>query len=148
MTTVSCSAQSCDRPCTFAVSRRVRLNASGAICSDQHCSFGPRGPGEATRTDAHGGLAKFELIARGADAVPEVVSRLATLRFGKLIAIEAFEALEDARACPALIGLLADNNETVVEWPARALGSLGRYSVKRGAEGPERLTAFGGHCCL
>jgi hypothetical protein len=70
--------------------------------------------------------AKFELIARGADVVPELVSRLVTLeRFGKLSAIEAFEALQDARACPALIGLLADDDQTVVEWAAGALGSLG-----------------------
>jgi hypothetical protein len=61
---------------------------------------------------------------------PELVSRLAALeRFGKAIAIkaiafEAFEALEDARACPALVGLLADN-ETAVEWSARAPGSRG-----------------------
>jgi hypothetical protein len=70
--------------------------------------------------------AKFELIARGANVVPELAARVGALeRFGKLLAIEAFQALEDARACAALIGLLADGDETVVEWSARAVGSLG-----------------------
>jgi hypothetical protein len=70
--------------------------------------------------------AKFELVARGADVVPELATRVGTLRrFGKLQAIDAFEELEDPRACPALVGLLADDDETVVEWSARALASLG-----------------------
>jgi hypothetical protein len=69
--------------------------------------------------------AKFELIARGIDIIPELAARLEDLeRFGKLSAIEAFEALQDPRACPALIGLLADEDETVVEWAAGTLGSL------------------------
>jgi hypothetical protein len=69
--------------------------------------------------------AKFELIGRGVDVVPALAGRLGNLeRFGKLTAIEAFEALQDARACPALLGLLADEDETVVEWSARALGAL------------------------
>ena len=69
--------------------------------------------------------AKFELIGRGVDVVPELTSRVGSLeRLGKLRAIETFEALQDARACPALRVLLADEDETVVEWSARALGTL------------------------
>lgn len=70
--------------------------------------------------------AKLELIALGVEIVPDLAARVGKLEpFGKLTAIEAFEALNDQRACSALIGLLADANETVVEWSAGALGSLG-----------------------
>jgi hypothetical protein len=69
--------------------------------------------------------AMFELIDRGIDVVPVLASRVATLeRFGKLSAIEVFEALQDARACAALLALLADEDETVMEWSAEALGAL------------------------
>lgn len=69
--------------------------------------------------------AKDELIARGVEIVPELAARVGTLGgFGKLTAIEAFEALKDQRACPALLELLADDDETVVEWSASALGVL------------------------
>lgn len=69
--------------------------------------------------------AKYELIARGVEIVPQLAARVGTLgRFGKLSAIEIFEALKDQRACPALVELLTDAADTVVEWSADALGAL------------------------
>lgn len=70
--------------------------------------------------------AKYELISRSAEIVPELAARVGSLgRFGKLTAIEVFKALEDPRACPALLQLLTDGAETVVEWSASALGAMG-----------------------
>jgi hypothetical protein len=74
--------------------------------------------------------AKDELIARGVEIVPELAARVGTLgRFGKLTAIEVFEVFRDQRACPALLELLADDAETVVEWSASALGVLRRHDA-------------------
>jgi len=77
-------------------------------------------------SDGRGEEAKFELISRGAEVVPELAARVVGLeRLGKLLAIDVFETLRDARACSPLIALLRDDDATVVEWSARALGSLG-----------------------
>ena len=77
-------------------------------------------------SDGRGEEAKFELISRGVEVVPELVARVVDLeRLGRLLAIEAFETLGDPRACSSLIALLGDDDATVVEWSARALGSLG-----------------------
>jgi hypothetical protein len=77
-------------------------------------------------SDGRGEEAKFELISRGVDVVPELVARVAGLeRLGKLLAIEVFETLGDPRACSSLIALLGDDDASVVEWSAGALGSLG-----------------------
>ncbi|MBO0831741.1 MAG: hypothetical protein J2P28_07515 [Actinobacteria bacterium] len=70
--------------------------------------------------------AKLELISRGAEVVSELAVRLNDLeRLGKLLAIDVFETLSDHCACSALIALLEDDDATVVEWSARALGSMG-----------------------
>ncbi len=77
-------------------------------------------------SDGRGEEAKFELISRGAEVVPELAARVVGLeRLGKLLAIDVFEALADTRACSSLIALLRDDDTTVVEWSAGALGSLG-----------------------
>jgi hypothetical protein len=77
-------------------------------------------------SEGRGEEAKFELISRGVEVVPELAARVADLgRLGKLLAIEAFETLGDPRACSAVIALLRDEDATAVEWSARALGSLG-----------------------
>jgi hypothetical protein len=77
-------------------------------------------------SDGRGEEAKFELISRGAEVVPELAARVAELeRLGKLLAIDVFETLGNPHACPSLIALLGDDDATVVEWSARALGSLG-----------------------
>jgi hypothetical protein len=77
-------------------------------------------------SDGRGEEAKFELISRGVEVVPELAARVVDLeRLGKLLAIEVFETLGDGRACSSLIALLRDDDTTVVEWSARALGSLG-----------------------
>lgn len=77
-------------------------------------------------SDGRGEEAKFELISRGVEVVPELAARVAGLeRLGKLLAIETFETLGDPRACSSLIGLLRDDDATLVEWSARALGNLG-----------------------
>lgn len=71
--------------------------------------------------------AKSDLISRGVEIVDELGARIGTLgSYGKLLAIEALQALGDARACTALIGLLTpDEDDTVVAWSAEALASLG-----------------------
>jgi hypothetical protein len=70
--------------------------------------------------------AKDALIARGTVVIPELAAALPGLdRFGKLSAIEIFEACGDRRAGPALVGLLSDADTTVREWAANALGALG-----------------------
>jgi len=74
--------------------------------------------------------AKLELISRGAKVVPALAARVVDLeRLGKLLAIDVFETLGDARACSSLISLLQDDDTTVVEWSARALGSLGCHEA-------------------
>ncbi|WP_239516183.1 MULTISPECIES: HEAT repeat domain-containing protein [unclassified Streptomyces] len=45
-------------------------------------------------------------------------------RFGRLTAIEVFEEVADPRYGPALIALLEDDEPTVREWAAVALGNL------------------------
>ncbi len=82
--------------------------------------------GDLNYADGRGEDAKFELISRGAEVVPELAARVVELeRLGKLLAIEALETLGDTRACSSLIALLWDADATVVEWSAGALGSLG-----------------------
>lgn len=77
-------------------------------------------------SDGRGEEAKFELISRGVEVVPELAARVVGLqRLGKLLAIEALQTLGDPRACSSLIALLRDDDATVVEWSAGALGSLG-----------------------
>jgi hypothetical protein len=77
-------------------------------------------------SDGRGEEAKFELISRGVEVVPELAARVVGLeRLGKLLAIEVLQTLGDARACSSLIALLRDDDTTVVEWSAGALGSLG-----------------------
>jgi hypothetical protein len=72
--------------------------------------------------------AKYALISRATDVIPELARALPGLgRFGKLSAIEVFEAYGDRRAGPALIGLLTDADTAVREWAANALGAL-RYA--------------------
>jgi hypothetical protein len=61
---------------------------------------------------------------------------------GKLLAIDVFETLGDQRACSTLITLLRNDDATVVEWAARALGSLGcREAVASLLELRARLVA-------
>lgn len=70
--------------------------------------------------------AKHALIARGTAVIPELATALPGLgRFGKLSAIEIYEACNDRRAGPALVGLLSDPDTTVREWAVLALGALG-----------------------
>jgi hypothetical protein len=70
--------------------------------------------------------AKAALIAQGTSVIPELAAALPGLdRFGKLSAIQVFEAFGDRRAGPALVGLLSDAETTVREWAANALGVLG-----------------------
>jgi HEAT repeats len=70
--------------------------------------------------------AKDALIAQGAVVIPELAVALPGLdRFGKLSAIQVFEACGDRRAGPGLVGLLSDADTTVREWAANALGALG-----------------------
>ncbi|MFF4454674.1 HEAT repeat domain-containing protein [Streptomyces goshikiensis] len=70
--------------------------------------------------------ARAELIWIGSDAIPAVIDGLPSLGgFGRLTAIEVFEAVGDPRCGPALIGLLHSDNPTVREWAAIALASLG-----------------------
>jgi hypothetical protein len=77
-------------------------------------------------SEGRGDEAKFELISRGLEVVPELAARVVDLeRLGKLLAIDVFETLGDTRACSSLIALLRDDDATVVEWSAGALGSLG-----------------------
>lgn len=69
--------------------------------------------------------AKHALIAEGAVVIPQLAAALPGLdRFGKLSAIEVFEACGDRQAGPALVGLLSDADTTVREWAANALGAL------------------------
>jgi hypothetical protein len=77
-------------------------------------------------SDGRGEEAKFELISRGVEVIPELAARVLGLeRLGKLLAIDVFEALGDQRACSSLMALLRDDDATVIEWSASALGSLG-----------------------
>jgi PBS lyase HEAT-like repeat-containing protein len=94
-------------------------------------------------SDGRGEEAKFELISRGVEVIPELAARVPGLeRLGKLLAIDAFETLGDPRACSSLIALLRDDDATVVEWSARALGSLGcREAVGPLVELRSRLVA-------
>jgi hypothetical protein len=70
--------------------------------------------------------AKRALIAHGAAVIPQLAAALPGLdRFGKLSAIEVFEACGNRQAGPALMGLLSDGDTTVREWAANALGTLG-----------------------
>jgi hypothetical protein len=70
--------------------------------------------------------AKHALIAQGTRVIPELAAALPGLdRYGKLSAIEVFEACGDRRAGPALVGLLSDADTTVREWAVNALAALG-----------------------
>lgn len=67
--------------------------------------------------------AKDALIAQGTSVIPELAAALPGLdRFGKLSAIQVFEAFGDRRAGPVLVELLSDAETTVREWAANALG--------------------------
>jgi hypothetical protein len=67
---------------------------------------------------------KFALIEAGPDVVPPMIKLLAGLdRFGKLTAIEVFEALNDRAPASALTDLLSDDDSTVREWAADLLGT-------------------------
>ncbi|MFI5987435.1 HEAT repeat domain-containing protein [Streptomyces sp. NPDC051555] len=69
--------------------------------------------------------ARAALIFMGRDVVPEIVRGLPGLGgFGQLTAIEVFEELKDRRCIPALIDLLASDDDTVRQWFATALGGL------------------------
>ena len=94
-------------------------------------------------SEGRGEEAKFELISRGVEVVPALAARVIDLeRLGKLLAIDVFETLGDARACSSLISLLQDYDTTVAEWSARALGSLGcREAVEPLLELRSRLVA-------
>lgn len=77
-------------------------------------------------SDGRGEEAKVELISRGIEVVPELAALVGGLeRLGKLLAIDVFEALGDPRACSSLIALLRDDDTSVAQWSAGALGSLG-----------------------
>lgn len=79
--------------------------------------------------------ARAELIHIGRPAVPVIVDGLMSLgRFGRLTAIEVFEAVGDVRCGPALTGLLVSEDSTEREWAATALADLGI----RDAVGPLR----------
>lgn len=67
--------------------------------------------------------AKYELIAAGPSALSNLVASIGQrTRFGKLLAIETFDAWQDQRAAPTLITLLSDPDDTVREWSADLLG--------------------------
>ncbi|MCX4715742.1 HEAT repeat domain-containing protein [Streptomyces virginiae] len=69
--------------------------------------------------------ARAELIGIGSAAIPAVIDGLPSLDgFGQLTAIEVFEAVDDPRCGPTLIGLLGSDNSTVREWAAGALAGL------------------------
>lgn len=70
--------------------------------------------------------ARAELIHIGRPAIPVVIDGLMSLgRFGRLTAIEVFEAVRDVRCGPALTGLLVSEESTEREWAAVALADLG-----------------------
>jgi hypothetical protein len=70
--------------------------------------------------------AQYELGAHGRAALEPLLERAPGFgRFGKLCAIELLEAIGDARAGSVLIAMLRDEDDTVREWSARALGELG-----------------------
>jgi hypothetical protein len=70
--------------------------------------------------------AKHALIDGGAVVIPQLAAAVPGLaRFGKLLAIEVFEACGSRQAGPCLMGLLSDGDTTVREWTASALGTLG-----------------------
>ena len=63
------------------------------------------------------------LIKAGPGVVQPLVQALGDLdAFGKLMAIDVFDALDDQAAAPALVDLLADEDSTVRQWAARLLG--------------------------
>lgn len=73
-----------------------------------------------------GDEAQASLIALGPPAVERLVARVDGLsRFGKLCAIEVLSSAPVAGAGDALQALLADEDSTVREWAAVALGELG-----------------------
>ncbi|MFB6579030.1 MULTISPECIES: HEAT repeat domain-containing protein [unclassified Streptomyces] len=69
--------------------------------------------------------ARARLIGIGRDATLPITDGLPALgRFGRLTAIEVFEAVADPRCGPTLIALLDDDEPTVREWAAIALANL------------------------
>src|SRR4051812_48341835 len=67
---------------------------------------------------------KYALIQAGPSFVRPLTNVAASLDpFGKLMAIEVFEALNDPEPAPVLTDMLADDNSTVREWAADLLGS-------------------------
>jgi HEAT repeat protein len=70
--------------------------------------------------------AKAELMAIGGEALPALIAAVGSLEpFGQLSTIEIFEEVGDPAAGGALIGLLESPADTVREWSAGALASLG-----------------------
>lgn len=71
--------------------------------------------------------AQFELTEDfGAEALePLLEAAPAFGDFGRLCAIEVFEAIGDRRAGPVLVPWLKSDNDTVRDWSAGALGRLG-----------------------
>ena len=71
--------------------------------------------------------AQFELTEDfGAEALEPLLEAAPCFSdFGRLCAIEIFEAIGDRRAAPVLIPWLKSDNDTVRDWSAGALGRLG-----------------------
>ncbi|GAA1867081.1 hypothetical protein GCM10009687_38360 [Asanoa iriomotensis] len=97
--------------------------------------------------------AKAELISIGSKAVQPLAAAVGSLdRSGQLSAIEVFEQVGDSAAGPALIDLLGSEHETVRDWSAWAIATLGiREAVptlreaylqqRRSADGPDASEA-------
>lgn len=74
--------------------------------------------------------AKAALMNIGEPAVQPLVTATPGLtRYGKLAAVEIFSQVKDSRAARAMIALLSDDDTTVREWAAIALGELGSWTA-------------------
>lgn len=81
-------------------------------------------------TDGDPQEAEAELTALGTTAMPALLSALPGMgRRGKLGSIDVVEELGYREAGPALVALLRDEDDTVREWAAGALGRLGYVSA-------------------
>lgn len=82
------------------------------------------------RIDGDPLAAEAELIALGTAAMPALLRALPGMgRLGKLGSIDVIEELGYEEAGPALVALLRDDDDTVREWAAGALGRLGDMSA-------------------